>query len=202
MNQDMTLMPKQLPSSQNDSYALTQWGSKYQQFLNKYPTKDRTAHVPTLIDAARRGGNTLAAVDKYFGEGACVYWLKAQLIEVFEYLGLFKNVTEYQIRTLAEHIKARYYYLTPAELMVFFTKFEDGEYALFRNQTAVNPQIMMVSFPHFIADVQAARDQAEHEANSRKAEEDYKKYLASDHEPDEENQKHLDNLHKLFENIK
>lgn len=194
MNQDTTLTPRQLPSSQsNDNYALAQWGSKYIQFLHKYPTKDRALHVPSLDDAARRGGKALVSMDKFFGEGSCIYWLKAQLIEVFEYLGLFKTVTEYQLRTLAEHIKARYYYLTPAELMVFFTKFEDGEYALFRSQT-VNPQMMMVSFPHFIADVQEARAQAEREANNKKAEDDKQKWLSSPHHSIEDNKKRLESV--------
>lgn len=194
-NNNTTPTPKQLPSSQGDNqYALTQWGKKYVQFLQKYPTTNRRQYVPSLEAASMRGGNAIVSMDKYFGEGSCIYWLKSQLIEVFEYLGLFKIITEYQLRTLAEHIKAKYYYLTPAELMIFFSEFEDGEYALFRSQQSVNPQMLMVSLPHFVADVQEARAQAEREANNRKIEEGKKKYLASNHIPLEESKRRLENV--------
>lgn len=172
MKKDLTPTPRQLPSSQSD--AIARWGQKFGQFLANYPPDMQ--RVPTLLDAARHGGEPLVSMDKYFGEGSCVYWLKTQLIAVFTYLGLFGKVTEYQIRKLAEHIKTRYYYLTPAELMVFFSRFEDGEYALFRSQV-VNPQMMMVSFPHFVADVQEARRQAEEEENVRKAAEQKRDYI-------------------------
>lgn len=171
MKQDLTPTPRQLPSSRSE--AVAKWGQKFGLFLAKYPPDMRES---SLLDAARHGGEPLVSMDRYFGEGSCVYWLKTQLIAVFSFLGLFGKVTEYQIRKLAEHIKAKYYYLTPAELMVFFSRFEDGEYALFRTQ-AVNPQMMMVSFPHFVADVQEARRQAEEEENARKAEAEKRSYV-------------------------
>lgn len=192
MNQDTTLTPRQLPSSESSLPA--QWGPKFVRFLKKYPATNRALSVPNLDDAARRGGLALASMDNFFGEGSCVYWLKTQLIALFEYMGLFKAVTEYQIVTLAERIKSRYYFLTPAELMVFFDRFSDGDYALFRSYTAVNPQMLLVSLPHFVADVQEARAQAEREENNRKGEEERRKWLASPHLSTEDSKKRLDTI--------
>lgn len=186
---DLTLSQKQLPSSVDPQYALTKWGQQYCDFLQKYPPGGN--QDLKLINAARRGGWSISRLDKLFGEGSMLYWLKCQLIQLFEYLGLFKAVTEYQVKTIAERILARYFYLTPAELSVFFTRFSDGDYALFKEKGTVNPQMLMVSMPHFIADVQAARAQAENEKNVKQAEQMKQKFLASEHKSIEDNKKRI-----------
>lgn len=171
-NNDLTPSQKQLPSSV-DGNAIAKWGTSYAKFIEKYPPGGNQSL--SLLAAAERGGFSMARLDKLFGEGAMVYWLKCQLIQLFEYMGLFKTVTEYQVRTIAERIRARYAYLTPAELSVFFARFADGDFALMKGLN-VNPQLLMVSLPHFVADVQRARAQAENEKAVQQIEIDKQKF--------------------------
>lgn len=179
MQNSLTQQQKQQLSSQNHNIlanAVSKWGEGYLSFLKAYPTHNRTAKVQTLVDACERNYVSLNSIEKTYGKGSAVFWLKYQLIEVFTFLGLFEKVTVYQIEKIAEKILAHNGYLTPAELMVFFDRFESGEYALFKNTYTVNPQMLLVSLPHFVADVQQARGEAD-EAKRKKEEEKEKQRL-------------------------
>lgn len=179
MQNSLTQQQKQQLSSRNHDIlanAVSKWGEGYLSFLKAYPTHNRTAKVQTLVDACERNYVSLNSIEKTYGKGSAIFWLKYQLIEVFTFLGLFEKVTVYQIEKIAEKILAHNGYLTPAELMVFFDRFESGEYALFKNTYTVNPQILLVSLPHFVADVQQARGEAD-EAKRKKEEEKEKQRL-------------------------
>lgn len=194
MQNSLTQQQKQQLSSRNHDIlanAVSKWGEGYLSFLKAYPTNNRTAKVQTLVDACERNYVSLNSIEKTYGKGSAVFWLKYQLIEVFTFLGLFEKITVYQIEKIAEKILAHNGYLTPAELMVFFDRFESGEYALFKNTYTVNPQMLLVSLPHFVADVQQARKKAEDERREQEEEMEKKRVAAIPYEEYKANSEHL-----------
>ena len=194
MQTSLTQQQKQQLSSQNGSIlanAQAQWGGGYLSFLKDYPTHHRASKVSSLSDACSRNYVSLHSIEKTYGKGSAIFWLKYQLIEVFTFLGLFEKVTPHQINSIAEKILAHNGYLTPAELMVFFERFECGEYALFKNTYTVNPQMLLVSLPHFVADVQQARKKAEDERREQEEEREKKRVAAIPYEEYKDNRERL-----------
>lgn len=128
--------------------------------------------LPTSIeDAVGRKQDAISAIRKDKQKLALlVKWVESRLIKVFTYLGAFGNVTEFQVKMLAQRICAKYYYFTPAELDFFFVSFMNGEYGKLYNNGTINPQDIMQALIRYEPDLLAAR--------SIKADEEYKRKQA------------------------
>ncbi len=126
----------------------------------------------TLNEAVTRSSSAISVVRKEKGK-ELLMWVKARLIQTFTYLGSFERVTEYQIKTLAQRICDKYYYLTPAEIDYFFVAFSNGEYRRLFCTTTVNPQDIMMSLAEYERDVLVARGEAD---RRKKQEEERKKW--------------------------
>lgn len=147
---------------------------KQQEYLaqNKYlpPT--------SLADAVGRNQRAISFIRKQKPE-ELTFWVKKKLIEVFTYLGAFGKITDYQVKTLAQRICDKFYYMTPAELDFFFVAFTNGEYRKLYGGDTVNPQDVMMSLIEYEKDLLTARGIAEQkqqaEEEARKREEEMKR---------------------------
>lgn len=119
-------------------------------------------------------------IQKQGGLKHLVGWATGRLIELFNYLGAYDTVTDYQIQTLAQRICTKYFYITPGELDYFFLAFSNGEYRkLYNNGKSINPQDIMQSLIEYEKDLLEERGRVEDrkraEENKRKKAEDAKK---------------------------
>lgn len=154
--------------SNNDYKAL----QKKQQ-ESSMPTKVAAYISPSSFADAVRRNNTPISVVRKTRQKELLTWVKARLIEVFSYLGVYDKMSEYQITTLASRICTKFFYFTPAELDYFFVCFSNGEYRKLYSGGSVNPQDMMMSLIDFEKDLLIARSEAE--IRRKQAEEEKKK---------------------------
>lgn len=150
---------------------------KQQEYL--VPT-ERTLYTPpvSLADAVARSHQAISVVRRT-KEKELTKWVRGQLITTLSYLGCFGKVTDYQVKTLANRICDKYYYLTPAELDYFFIAFSNGEYRRMYN-ASVTPQDVMVSLAMYERDVLTARGEAE---DARRQQEEKQKREAEERKP-------------------
>ncbi len=150
---------------------------KQQEYL--VPT-ERTPYTPpvSLADAVARSHQAISVVRRT-KEKELTTWVRGQLITTLSYLGCFGKVTDYQVKTLANRICDKYYYLTPAELDYFFIAFSNGEYRRMYN-ASVTPQDVMVSLAMYERDVLTARGEAE---DARRQQEEKQKREAEERKP-------------------
>lgn len=134
------------------------------------PVSKRKETFLSLYDAAKENSLALSVVDKTMGNGVALRWVKIQLIEVLSFFGAFENCSEFQIVTLARHIRNKYYYLTLAELSYFFEAFEDGTYGTFYVGKSVNPQNIMEAIKKFEDDVILQRERVYNEKLNKERE--------------------------------
>ena len=121
----------------------------------KYPTANREELFPSLRLAAEAEAPALSLWDKTYGKGASEFWLRIQLVEVFKFVGAYNRVSAMQIKRTATIIRQRYYFLTPPELMVFFSDFEMGRW---QNTYGIfNPQSVLSALKDYALDVQQER---------------------------------------------
>lgn len=139
--------------------------------LARYPTlSSRKEPFLSLYDAAKERGLSLVVTDKRYGDNVSLRWLKMQLIDVLTILGAFQSVSEYQVITLARHIRAKYFYLNMAELTYFFEAFVDGSYGTMYVGKTVNPQNIMEALKLYDKDVIQERDRVYNEENQKRIE--------------------------------
>lgn len=201
MKNQLTTSPKKLPESSTSNDVLAVAASRYgnsfiTDFLPAYPTKHRGLVVKSLMDAVSKQSPSLASLDNEYPNKPSLFWLKYQLIEVFSYCGVYKNLTEYQIRRTAELIRHEYYWVTVTELMEFFTRFEAGKY---RKMYGYNPQDLLQSLNSFAGDIQQVRGEYEGRLAAKKRRElDEKRTLTYEEWCELKNKKpkNLDNLIK------
>lgn len=172
MEHQLTTSQKKLSASSTNSVLATA-SNKYglafvSDFLPKYPTKNRGLAVKSLMDAVIQDSPCLAALDNKYPNNPSLFWLKYQLIEVFTYCGVYKTLSEYQIKRTAELIRHEYYWLTVTELMEFFNKFEAGRY---KKIYGYNPQDLLQSLNLFSSDVQKARAENERRLEAKRQKE-------------------------------
>ncbi len=150
---------------------------KQQEYL--VPT-ERTPYTPpvSLADAVARSHQAISVVRRT-KEKELTTWVRGQLITTLSYLGCFGKVTDYQVKTLANRICDKYYYLTPAELDYFFIAFSNGEYRRMYN-ASVTPQDVMVSLAMYERDVLTARGEAE---DARRQQEEKQKRESEERKP-------------------
>lgn len=163
-----------MQSSQNElSMAIRKFGQPYAVFLHHYPTiSNRETPIISTHEAVKRGGKTLASIDKICGAGASETWLKYMLVDLFVFLGAFDVANTSQFKGLAMRIRHEYYHLTPSELTCFFYKFSIGDYGKLYAGRAVNPQDILIGLRNFMTDLyeQRANVDAEELAAKQKQE--------------------------------
>lgn len=144
---------------------ITKYGETfYPDLCLRFPTKNRERAYPTLERAIRDKAPTLQEVDRVWsddGQYLSVVWLKIQLTEVFSFIGLRDKVTEEQKTSLAKTLRSmcvdQNMHVTLAELMVFFTRFNQGRYQRFMGYEHANPQVITMSFSAFLDELYARR---------------------------------------------
>lgn len=123
----------------------------------------RKEPILSVYDAVREPVLTLVETDNTIGGNVSLQWIKIQLIELLSYLGAFNQATEYQITTLARHIRKKFFYLTFAELTYFFEAFADGGYGTMYVGKSINPQNIMEALAKYEDDVLMERGRVEDE---------------------------------------
>ena len=132
--------------------AVEKYGGQYALFLDKYPTlQNRTDTITSVYDSVARGGMSFAEIDKYFKEGASVFWIKIMLIDLFMVIGAIDATTPYQFKAIAQRIRQEYYHLTPSELTRFFYEFSIGDYEELYVGKTVNPQKLFISLEKYMS---------------------------------------------------
>lgn len=127
------------------------------------PLSKRKRTILSLYDAVKENSLSFSAIDRQINDGVSLKWLKVQLIEVFSFCGAFEKSNEYQIITLARHIRNKYFYLTVSEMSYFFEAFEDGNYGTFFVGKTVNSQNIMEALKKFENDALLERDRVYNE---------------------------------------
>ena len=160
--EEMTLTISEARSGQflrNDyKGALAKFGVGFTAFTAEYPRlQKRTRLYADPVDAVRKNAPALSVVDRIYGNGASVFWLKYMLIELFTYLGAIDSVTVFQVRMLAKQIRSRYYHMTTEELSTFFYLFTMGDYGKLYAGRTVNPQDILIALKSYSFDLFDAR---------------------------------------------
>lgn len=134
--------------------------------LAQYPLiSNRKEPVPSL-SYALRDKNSLILIDKDYGEGFALKWVKAQLLDTFRILGASEAVASIQIKVMARRIRTIYYYLSPSELTYFFESLIGGGYGNVYVGKTINPQNLMEALRKF--DTERAKNISEIEYNTQK----------------------------------
>ena len=137
-----------------------------------YLAQNKYLPPTSLADAVSRNQRAISFLRRQKSD-ELMWWVKKKLIEVFTYLGAFGKITDFQLKTLAQRICDKFYYITPAELDFFFVAFTNGEYRKLYGGDTVNPQDIMMSLVEYEKDLLYARGiaeekrQAEEEAHKR-----------------------------------
>jgi hypothetical protein len=167
--------PARLPESYRANPAVMdvvrKWGEDFTvNTLMRYPSVDRLKTVPSLIDAVRQDSQTLVQNRLQYSREHTLFWLKRQLIEVFQFCGCFAAMTEYQICQCAELILSDELLCTISltEFMQFCERFKKAKYATFFNTSNPNPQDFFRAMKAFWSDLQEARYRYEQEVQEKK----------------------------------
>lgn len=145
---------------------ISRYGDKfYPDVCSAFPTKNREQLYPTLDKAIRAEAPSLQELDRTWSDEIklSVVWLKFQLSEVFAYVGLRDKVSEEQKTTLAKNLRSMcvdsHMAVSMSELMVFFTRFEQGKYERFYGYEHANPQVVTASFSTFLDELYERRNE-------------------------------------------
>lgn len=132
----MDLQPKQQQS-------LTQI-NLIEKMLARYPLiSQRKVVIHSALEAVTTQDLAISAIDTKTQEGISLKWIKAQLIDVFNFCGAFGVVNDTQVVMIARQIRTRYFHLTPTELTYFFEQFVSGAYGVLYVGKTINPQIVL-----------------------------------------------------------
>ena len=132
----MDLQPKQQQS-------LTQI-NLIEKMLARYPLiSQRKVVIHSALEAVTTQDLAISAIDAKTQEGISLKWIKAQLIDVFNFCGAFGVVNDTQVVMIARQIRTRYFHLTPTELTYFFEQFVSGAYGVLYVGKTINPQIVL-----------------------------------------------------------
>lgn len=93
------------------------------------------------------------------------------------FTGILDKMSTYQRVALASSLRSEAVPMcvTLSEMMVFFSRFEKGQYKTFHGYERPNPQIMTESFAMFIDDLVRAREEASAEKKRREDAEFYRR---------------------------
>ena len=150
---------------------VAKWGEDFVvNTLMRYPAVDRLKTVPTLMDAVRQDSQSLVGNRLQYTREHTLFWLKRQLIEVFQFCGCFASMSDYQIRQCADLILNDEILctITLSEFMQFCERFKKAKYATFFNTSNPNPQDFFRALRAFWSDLQEARYRHEQEVREEK----------------------------------
>lgn len=108
--------------------------------FKNYPLLSNRKEPITSLSKALKDKNSLVLLDKNFGEGVALKWIKAQLLDTFRLLGASEAVTSLQIIVIARRIRNIYYYLTASEVTYFLEALIGGCYGTVYVRKTINPQ--------------------------------------------------------------
>ena len=112
--------------------------------LARYPLiSQRKVVIHSALEAVTTQDLAISAIDAKTQEGISLKWIKAQLIDVFNFCGAFGVVNDTQVVMIARQIRTRYFHLTPTELTYFFEQFVSGTYGVLYVGKTINPQIVL-----------------------------------------------------------
>lgn len=112
--------------------------------LARYPLiSQRKVVIHSALEAVTTQDLSISAIDARTQEGLSLKWIKAQLIDVFNFCGAFGVVSDAQVIMTARQIRTRYFNLTPTELTFFFEQFVGGKYGVLYVGKTINPQILL-----------------------------------------------------------
>lgn len=110
----------------------------------RYPLiSQRKVIIHSALEAVTTKDLAISAIDARTQEGLSLKWIKAQLIDVFNFCGAFGVVSDAQVIMTARQIRTRYFNLTPTELTFFFEQFVGGKYGVLYVGKTINPQIVL-----------------------------------------------------------
>lgn len=184
---------------------IARYGDKFfPDLCTKFPTKNRERLYPNLEVAIREQAPSLQEMDRTWSDDVplSIVWLKFQLSEVFAYVGLREKVSEEQKTTLAKNLRSmcvnQHMAVTMAELMVFFTRFEQGKYERFYGYEHANPQVVTASFETFLDELYTIRAEVYREMKSEKEIRDREQWAKDAVPVPEESRKKLEELARML----
>ncbi len=142
------------------------YGEDFLRECTKYPAKTRQNVISNIKEAVALNSPTIVDWKNQFGLKSVEWWLKIQLIEVFQYCGVYDKMEIYQIQHCASLIAKDFYYITVTEMMEFFNRFEVGYYSRFFSAYSATPQTLTMSLIRYISEVQRVRGEVENEQRS------------------------------------
>lgn len=120
-----------------------------QLIVKKFPLlSKRKEPIPSLSEAVK-DMNSLICIDRSFGDGVSLKWIKAQLLDLFRICGAGNVISDYQIVIIARRIRKVYFYLSLSELTYFFESFIGGCFGTLFVGKTVNPQNLMIALRNF-----------------------------------------------------
>ena len=120
-----------------------------QLIVKKFPLlSKRKEPIPSLSEAVK-DMNSVICIDRSFGDGVSLKWIKAQLLDLFRICGAGSVVSDYQIVIIARRIRKVYFYLSLSELTYFFESFIGGCYGTLFVGKTINPQNLMIALRNF-----------------------------------------------------
>ena len=128
---------------------------------------------------------TLGEIKKRYGEELSIYWLKLEINDYLNFLGIKEDnkLVPENINELSKLILARFYYLKLSELLLFFCKLKYGDYGEVFGR--VDPLRILNALKSFVEYRNTIISRLEQEERQRKMEEDsknavsYSEYLKS-----------------------
>ncbi len=118
--------------------------------------------------------DSLVLIDKDYGEGYALKWVKAQLLDTFRILGASNAIASIQIKVMAKRIRTIYYYLSPSELTYFFESLIGGGYGNVYVGKTINPQNLMEALRKFDTERAKVVSEMEYQANKELKKEESK----------------------------
>lgn len=109
---------------------------------------ERKEPICSFLEATK-DTNSLICIDRSFGNGVSLKWIKTQLLDLFRICGAGSVVSDYQIVIIARRIRKVYFYLSLSELTYFFESFIGGCYGTLFVGKTVNPQNLMIALKNF-----------------------------------------------------
>lgn len=184
---------------------IAKYGDKFfPDLCAKFPTKNRERLYPNMEIAIREHAPSLQEMDRTWSEDVplSIVWLKFQLSEVFAYVGLRDKISEEQKTALAKNLRSmcvnQHMAVTMAELMVFFTRFEQGKYERFYGYEHANPQVVTTSFETFLNELYNTRIEVYREMKSEKEIKDREQWAKDAVPVPESSRKKIEELTKMF----
>lgn len=112
---------------------------------------------------------TLATVKSAYGASVSETWLSLQIIDLAEFTGVRDKLSDAQIDGTAAIIATQFYFLTLAELMIFFANFKSGKYGRFFG--TVDPMVITQALQGFVKERAVKIAKIERELSNKEREE-------------------------------